>query len=71
MCIRDRARPDHPAQKAVVDAREEQHDRETQTQAEHLMQRMGLMNHQYIIIKHSGTESKKDQAHLHILVNRV
>ena len=35
------------------------------------MQRMGLMNHQYIIIKHSGTESKKDQAHLHILVNRV
>ena len=35
------------------------------------MQRMGLMNHQYIIIKHSGTESKKEQAHLHILANRV
>ena len=32
----DIARPDHPAQKAVVDAGEEQHDRETQTQAEHL-----------------------------------
>ncbi len=26
------------------------------------MQRMGLMNHQYIIIKHSGTESKKTGA---------
>ena len=35
------------------------------------MQRMGLMNHQYIIIKHNGTESKKKQAHLHILANRV
>uniref|UniRef100_UPI003F651841 mobilization protein MbpB n=3 Tax=Bacteria TaxID=2 RepID=UPI003F651841 len=35
------------------------------------MQRMGLMNHQYIIIKHSGTESKKKQAHLHILANRI
>ena len=35
------------------------------------MQRMGLMNHQYIIIKHSGTESKKEQAHLHILANRI
>ena len=29
------------------------------------------MNHQYIIIKHSGTESKKKQAHLHILANRI
>ena len=29
------------------------------------MQRMGLANHQYIIIRHSGTESKKEQAHLH------
>lgn len=29
------------------------------------------MNHQYIIIKHSGTESKKNQDHLHILANRV
>ena len=35
------------------------------------MQRMGLANHQYIIIRHSGTESKKEQAHLHILANRV
>ena len=35
------------------------------------MQRMGLMNHQYIIIRHSGTESKKEQAHLHILANRI
>ena len=34
------------------------------------MQRMGLANHQYIIIRHSGTESKKEQAHLHILANR-
>ena len=32
---------------------------------------MGLANHQYIIIRHSGTESKKEQAHLHILANRV
>ncbi|WP_349833412.1 relaxase/mobilization nuclease domain-containing protein, partial [Bacteroides fragilis] len=30
-----------------------------------------LANHQYIIIRHSGTESKKEQAHLHILANRV
>lgn len=35
------------------------------------MQRMGLMNHQYIIIRHSGTESKKKQVHLHILANQV
>lgn len=35
------------------------------------MQRMGLMNHQYIIIKHSGTESRKRQVHLHILANRI
>jgi len=35
------------------------------------MQRMGLANHRYIIIRHSGTESKKEQAHLHILANRV
>lgn len=35
------------------------------------MQRMGLADHQYIIIRHSGTESKKKQAHLHILANRV
>jgi len=35
------------------------------------MQRMGLANHQYIIIRHSGTESKKEQAHLHILANRA
>ena len=25
------------------------------------MQRMGLANHQYIIIRHSGTESKKNK----------
>jgi len=37
----------------------------------HFMQRMGLANHQYIIVRHSGTESKKEQAHLHILANRV
>ena len=30
-----------------------------------------LANHQYIIIRHSGTESKKKQAHLHILANRI
>jgi hypothetical protein len=35
------------------------------------MQRMGLMNHQYIIVKHSGTEKNSRQAHLHILANRV
>ncbi|MCS2463207.1 relaxase/mobilization nuclease domain-containing protein [Parabacteroides distasonis] len=35
------------------------------------MQRMGLMNHQYIIVKHSGTEKNRRQAHLHILANRV
>lgn len=35
------------------------------------MQRMGLTDHQYIIIRHTGTESKKEQAHLHILANRV
>ena len=35
------------------------------------MQRMGLMNHQYIIVKHSGTEKNRKQAHLHILANRV
>jgi hypothetical protein len=35
------------------------------------MQRMGLADHQYIVIRHSGTESKKKQAHLHILANRV
>ncbi|MCS2542607.1 relaxase/mobilization nuclease domain-containing protein [Bacteroides fragilis] len=32
---------------------------------------MGLANHQYIIIRHSGTERDKEQAHLHILANRV
>ena len=35
------------------------------------MQRMGLMNHQYIIVKRSGTEKNRRQAHLHILANRV
>lgn len=35
------------------------------------MQRMGLMNHQFIIVKHSGTERNSKQAHLHILANRV
>ena len=35
------------------------------------MQRMWLANHQYIIIRHSGTESKKEQAHLDVLANRV
>lgn len=35
------------------------------------MRRMGLMNHQYIIVKHSGTEKNSRQAHLHILANRV
>ena len=35
------------------------------------LQRMGLMNHQYIIVKHSGTERNSRQAHLHILANRV
>ncbi|WP_394799021.1 relaxase/mobilization nuclease domain-containing protein [Bacteroides faecis] len=29
------------------------------------------MNHQYIIVKHSGTEKNSRQAHLHILANRV
>lgn len=32
---------------------------------------MGLQNHQYIIIRHSGTDRKDKQAHLHILANRV
>lgn len=32
---------------------------------------MGLENHQYIIVRHSGTERKDKQAHLHILANRV
>lgn len=35
------------------------------------IQGMGLMNHQYIIVKHSGTEKNSRQAHLHILANRV
>ena len=39
--------------------------------ADDFLTRMGLQNHQYIIIRHSGTESKKEQAHLHILANRV
>ena len=28
-------------------------------------------NHQYIIVKHSGTEKNRRQAHLHILANRM
>lgn len=32
---------------------------------------MGLQGHQYIIVRHSGTEKKDKQAHLHILANRV
>lgn len=32
---------------------------------------MGLQNHQYIIVRHSGTDRKDKQAHLHILANRV
>lgn len=39
--------------------------------ADDFLQCMGLMNHQYVVVKHSGTESKKKQAHLHILANRV
>lgn len=35
------------------------------------IRRMGLTNHQYVIVKHSGTEKKPGQAHLHILANRV
>lgn len=39
--------------------------------ADDFLTRMGLQNHQYVAVKHSGTETRKNQAHLHILVNRV
>ena len=39
--------------------------------ADDFLTRMGLQNHQYVAVKHSGTESRKNQAHLHILANRV
>lgn len=39
--------------------------------ADDFLERMGLKNHQYVVVKHSGTETRKNQAHLHILVNRV
>lgn len=39
--------------------------------ADDFLTRMGLQNHQYVVIRHSGTESRKNQAHLHILANRV
>lgn len=39
--------------------------------AEDFLERMGLRNHQYVVVKHSGTEARKNQAHLHILANRV
>lgn len=39
--------------------------------ASDFLRRMGLENHQYVAVKHTGTERKKEQAHLHILVNRV
>lgn len=32
---------------------------------------MGLQNHQFIAVRHSGTDRKDKQAHLHILANRV
>ena len=34
--------------------------------ADDFLTRMGLQNHQYVVIRHSGTESRKNQAHLHI-----
>lgn len=39
--------------------------------ASDFLSRMGLQNHQYVAVKHAGTETRKNQAHLHILVNRV
>lgn len=41
------------------------------TLASDFLSRMGLTNHQYVAVRHSGTETRKNQAHLHILVNRV
>lgn len=39
--------------------------------ADDFLTRMGLKNHQYVVVKHRGTETKPNQAHLHLIVNRV
>lgn len=58
------ARPDHPAQKAVVDAGEEQHDRETQTQAEHLrLDVVEAVAHPQVARGVAGTEQHDESEH--------
>ena len=60
----DIARPDHPAQKAVVDAGEEQHDRETQTQAEHLrLDVVEAVAHPQVARGVAGTEQHDESEH--------
>ena len=60
----DIARPDHPAQKAVVDAGEEQHDRETQTQAEHLrLDVVKAVAHPQVARGVAGTEQHDESEH--------
>ena len=46
-------------------------DKDWQAGGYEFIRLMGLQGHQYIIVRHSGTEKKDKQAHLHILANRV
>lgn len=46
-------------------------DKDWQAVGYEFIRLMGLQGHQYIIVRHSGTEKKDKQAHLHILANRV
>ena len=60
MCIRDSPSIEESATFTDADWAELGND---------FMQRMGLMNHQYNIVKHSGTEKNRRQAHLLSLIH--